>query len=86
MKYTAKALNAEIEKNQRYAAASPLERQILEIEERYRLEFEKSVNNLDRRDGSPAGQERIRIAFDRLRAKYKRHREEEVARIKGQCC
>ena len=76
------ALDAEIEKARRYEEASPLERQIIEIKERYRIEYQKTVNALDRRDGSPAGQKRIRAEIERLRQEYKRLREQEIARIK----
>lgn len=86
LKYTTRALETEIEKARRYEEASSDERQIIEIEERYRLEYQKAVNALDRRDGSPAGQERIRAEIERLREKYNRLREEEITRIKEQCC
>lgn len=86
LKYTTKALETEIEKARRYEEASPLERQIIEIEERYRLDFQKAVNALDRRDGSPAGREQTHTEFERLREKYNRLREEEITRIKEQCC
>jgi TPR repeat protein len=81
LKYTTKALETQIEKVRRYEEASPLERQIIEIEDRYRIEYQKAVNALDRRDGSPAGQERTRAEIKRLRKKYNRLREEEIARI-----
>jgi hypothetical protein len=82
LKYATNALQRELEKAQRYREASPLERQIMDIEERYRLEYQQAVNALDRRDGSPAGQARVRAEIDRLRQKYKSLREAEIARLK----
>jgi len=81
--YATKALGIEIEKVRRYDAASPLERKIIKVEERYRIEYQNAVNALDRRDGSPAGQERIRAEIKRLREKYAGLRDEEIARIKA---
>jgi hypothetical protein len=68
----------------RYEQATDLERQIMEIEDRYRLEFERAVNGLDRRDGSRRGQKRFREKVDQLRQKYTRQRELEIERIKHQ--
>ncbi len=79
--YTTKALETEIEKARRYQEASPLERQIIEIEERYRIEYQNAVNALDRRDGSPTGQARTRAEIERLRQKFHRLRDEEIARV-----
>jgi len=76
-----KTLQNELERARRYSEASPIERQVMDIEERYRLEYQRAVNSLDRRDGSPAGQARIRTEIDRLRQKYKGLREEEIARL-----
>ncbi len=81
--YTTKALKVETEKARRYENASPLERQLIEIEERYRIEFQHAVNALDRRDGSPTGRKKIRAEFDRLREKFNQLRDTEIARLKG---
>ncbi len=84
LEYSTRALEIEIEKARRYKEASPLERRIIDIKERYRIEFEKVVNSLDCSDGSRAGQERIRVEIERLRKKYNCLREEAIARIRSQ--
>ncbi len=52
------------------------------MEDSYRREYEKAVNALDRRDGSPEGREKTRLAIERLRAEYARQRDAEIARLK----
>jgi hypothetical protein len=54
----------------------------MEIEDRYRLEFQQAVNGLDRRDGSREGQKQFRARVEQLRQKYIRQRELEIERIK----
>ncbi|MDX2510948.1 MAG: hypothetical protein QNK25_02760 [Desulfobacterales bacterium] len=84
LNYADKALKIERDKARRYKEASPLERQIIKIEEHYRERYQKAVNALDRRDGSPTGQKRIRAEIGHLRDKYAALREEEITRIKEQ--
>nr|MDJ0883923.1 hypothetical protein [Desulfobacterales bacterium] len=80
--YARKALETENERARRFQAASPLERRIMAVEENYRREYEKAVNALDRRDGSPEGREKTRLAIERLRAEHARRRDAEIARLK----
>ena len=81
--YTDKALQIEIEKAQRYEQASPLERQIVEVEERYHVQYQNAVNRLDRSDSGPGGKEIFRAEVDRLRKHFNRLRDAEIASIKG---
>ena len=80
--YARKALEAQKERARRYHEASPLERRIIAVEDSYRREYEKAVNALDRRDGSPEGRRKTRLAIERLRAEYARQRDAEIARLK----
>ena len=84
LKYSTKMLKVQIEKERRYAQASPLERKIIAVEEQYNLQYQNAVNSLDRRDGSPEGVKRTRAEIDRLRSNYNRQRDEEIARIRQQ--
>ena len=81
--YTNKALQLEIEKAQRYEQASPLEQQIIEVEERYLRQYQNAVNRLDRSDSGPGGKEIFRAEVDRLRKHFNRLRDAETASIKG---
>ena len=49
---------------------------------RYRLEYQKAVNGLNRRDGSREGQKQFRARVEQLRQKYIRQRELEIEKIK----
>jgi TPR repeat protein len=84
LKYSKKMLKVQIEKEHRYAQASPLERKIIAVEEQYNLQYQNAVNSLDRRDSSPEGVKRTRAEIDRLRLQYNRQRDEEIARIRQQ--
>jgi len=81
--YTEKALTIQEEKEARYRQASPLEREIIAIEERYHKQYEKAVNALDRRDGSRAGKQRFREEVKRLRLHYIELREREIDALRG---
>jgi TPR repeat protein len=81
--YTERALVTQIEREKRAANASPLELEVIAIEDCYRKEYERVVNSLDRRDGSKEGMARTRAEIDRLRLHYKGLREQEVDRFKA---
>jgi hypothetical protein len=81
--YTEKALIVQLEKQRRYEQASPLEREIIAIEERYHKQYERAVNALDRRDGSRAGKQRFREEVERLRKHYMELREREIDTLRG---
>ena len=77
-----KALQYQEDRSRRYAQATALERQIMEIEDRYRLKYQKAVNRLRRQDGSWGGQKQHRAQVERLRQKHIRQRELEIEKIK----
>ena len=54
----------------------------MEIEDRYRLEYQKSVNGLKRRGGTQEDKIQYRFQVERLRQKYARQRELEIEKIK----
>jgi len=54
----------------------------MEIEDRYRLEYQKAVNGLKRPDGSLEGKRQYRVRMEQLRQKYTRQRELEIERLK----
>ena len=76
------ALEYEKEKTLRYENASPLERQIIEIEERYRERYQAAVNALPRGDGTREGKLQFQKEVRSLREKYNRLRDTEIERIK----
>jgi TPR repeat protein len=82
--YTERALVTQLEREERIANASPLELQVIAIEDCYRKEYERAVNALDRRDGSKEGKARFRVEVDRLSSHYKTLREQEVDQFKAQ--
>ena len=61
-----------------------MERQIMDIEDRYRFEYQKAFNRLNRRDGSREGQKQFRARVEQLRRQYARQRELEIEKIKGE--
>lgn len=77
-----KAGNAQEERTRKFEQASPLERRVMEIEDSYHKEYERAVNNLDRRDGSPAGKALFRAEVERLRLKYAEQRDAEIEKIR----
>ncbi len=84
LEYVSKARQYQEDRSRRYEQATALERQIMEIEDRYRLEYQKAVNGLRRRDGSRAGKKQYRARVEQLRQKYIRQRELEIGKIKGE--
>jgi hypothetical protein len=82
LEYISKAREYQEDRSRRYEQATALERQIMEIEDRYRLKYQKAVNGLNRRDGSREGQEQYRAQVERLRQKHIRQRELEIEKIK----
>ncbi len=80
--YAAKVLKIEQETARRYAAASPLERQVMAVEERYRISYQNAVNALAQGDGTAAGKIRFRVEAERLREESQRLRDAEIARLK----
>lgn len=83
--YAEKALKAEQEKAQRYAAASPLERQIIAVEERYRISHMNAVNALiraARNDATATGKIKLRAKFERLQEESNRLRDAEIERLR----
>ncbi len=82
LEYVSKALSLSEDRARRYEQATPLERRIMAIEDRYRLEYRNAVNALDRRDGSQEGMKRFQAEVERLRQLYARQRELEVEKVK----
>jgi hypothetical protein len=81
--YVSKALKNEIEKARRYEAATPLERQIIEVKDRYRQEYQDAVNALPRGDGTREGKRNFRAKVQQLLKQYHQLRDAEIARLKG---
>ena len=82
LQYVYRALEIEREKVRRYESASPLERQIIDIEERYRAQYQAAVNALPRGNGTREGNLRFQKEVKSLREKYDRLRDAEIERIK----
>jgi TPR repeat protein len=82
LEYMGKALQYQEDRSRRYEQASALERQIMEIEDRYRLKYQKAVNGLKRRGGSQEDKKQYRAQAEQLRQKYTRERELEIEKIK----
>ena len=80
--YTERALVTQLEREKRIAKASPLELQIIAIEDLYRKQYELAVNALDRRDGSREGKDNFRAEVNRLRLHYLNLREQEIEALK----
>jgi TPR repeat protein len=82
LEYVNKARQYQEDRSRRYEQATALERQIMEIEDRYRLKFQKAVNGLNHQDGSREGKKRFRAQVERLRQEYAHQREVEIEKIK----
>jgi TPR repeat protein len=82
LEYVRKARQYKEDRSRRYEQTTALERQIMEIEDRYRLEYQKAVNELKRRGGSREDKKRYRTRVEQLRRKYTRQRELEIERLK----
>ncbi|MBT8345011.1 MAG: hypothetical protein KJO28_01815 [Desulfofustis sp.] len=81
--YVNRALEIEREKVRRYESASPLERQIIEIEERYRLQYQDAVNALPRGDGTREGKLQFQKEVNKLLEKYNQLRDAEIEKIRS---
>jgi TPR repeat protein len=79
--YVNRALEAEREMVRRYESASPKERQIIEIEERYRQQYQDAVNALPRGNGTQEGKLHFQKEAKKLLEKYNRLRDEEIQKI-----
>jgi hypothetical protein len=79
--YVSKARLYQEDRSRRYEQATALERQIMDIEDRYRLKYQKAVNGLSRQDGSREGQKQHRAKVEQLRQKHIRQRELEIEKI-----
>jgi TPR repeat protein len=82
LEYVSKARQHQEDIVRRYEQATALERQIMDIEDRYRMEYQKAVNRLKRGDGSREGQKQFRARVEQLHQKYARQRELEIEKIK----
>jgi TPR repeat protein len=82
LEYVGKARQYKEDRSRRYEQATAMERQIMEIEDRYRLEYQKAVNGLNRRDGSREGKKQYQAKVEQLRQEYIRQRELEIEKIK----
>jgi hypothetical protein len=77
-----KARQYQEDRSRRYEQATDLERQIMEIEDRYGRKYQNAVNGLNRSDGSREGQNQYRARVEQLRQNYIRQRELEIEKIK----
>ena len=82
LEIVSKARQYQEDRSRRYEQATALERQIMEIEDRYRLEYQEAVNGLNRRDGSRDGKTQYRARVEQLRQDYIHQREKEIEKIK----
>jgi len=82
LEYVSKARQYQEDRSRRYEQATALERQIMEIEDRYRLEYQKAVNELNRRGGSLEDKQRYRAGMKKLRQKYIHQRDQEIEKLK----
>ncbi|VAX07288.1 hypothetical protein MNBD_GAMMA26-1118 [hydrothermal vent metagenome] len=84
--YAETALKAEQEKARRYAATSPLERQIIDVEERYRISYMNAANALIRgpqAEATAADRINLRAELHRLLEESHRLRDAEIERLRG---
>ena len=82
LEYVSKARQHQEDRARRYEQGTAQERQIMDIEDRYRIEYQKAVNRLKRGDGSREGQKQFRAKVEQLRQQYTRQRELEIEKIK----
>jgi len=82
LEYVSKARQHQEDRARRYEQATALERQIMETEDRYRMEYQKKVNSLNRGDGSREGKKQFRARVEKVRQNYLRQRDLEIERIK----
>lgn len=79
--YINKAVKTEREKARRYESASPLERQIIDIEERYRQQYQDEVNTMPREYGTREGRLQFQKEVKKLLEKYNRLRDAEIEKL-----
>jgi TPR repeat protein len=82
LEYVTRMQQNKEDRARRYEQATDLERQIMDIEDRYRLAYQKAVNRLDRGDGTRQGKEQYRARREQLRQQYVRQRELEIEKIR----
>jgi TPR repeat protein len=82
LEYVSKARQYQEERSRRYEQSTALEQQIMDIEDHFRLKYQRAVNGLNRQDGSREGKRQFRAQVERLRQKYIRQRELEIEKIK----
>ncbi len=83
LEYVSKARQFREDRARRYEQATARERQIMEIEDHYRLEYQKAVNGLNRGDGSRESKKQFRARVEQLRQKYIHLREREIENLSG---
>ena len=81
--YVNRALEREREMVRRYESASPRERQIIEIEERYRQQYQNAVNALPRGNGTKEAKLQFQKEVKKLLEKYNQLRDAEIQKIKS---
>ena len=81
--YVNQALETEREKVRRYESATPLERQIIAIEERYRHQYQDAVNALPRGNGTREGKLQFQKEVKKLLEKYNQLGDAEIEKIKS---
>ena len=77
-----KARKFKEDRARRYEQADPLERQIMDIEDRYHQEFQTAVNRMVFPSTSREGIKRYREEVSRLRQEYNRRRDLEIEKVK----
>lgn len=84
LEFVTNALNFNKGIVQRNEKAASLDRKIIEINNRYRLQYQKAAKALDSGDESPEGRKRFRVEVNRLRQLYSKRREAEISLLKAQ--
>ncbi len=83
LEYVTRAQKYKEDRARRYEQATALERRIMDIEDRYRLKYQKAVNDLNRGSGSRENRMRYRARVEQLRRKYTRQRELEIEKVRS---
>ena len=84
LEFVTNVLNYNKGKLQRLKKATLLDRQIIEIDNLYRLQYQQAAKALDHGDTSPEGRKRFRAEVNRLRQLYIERREVEIGKLKGE--
>jgi hypothetical protein len=82
LEYVIRAHHYKEDRARRYAQATDLERQIMDIEDRYRRQYENAVNGLNRGNGRQQNQKNYRAQVEQLRQEYIRQRDREIENVK----